>query len=364
MVTPTAVRAATNGHAPELGAVVPVGPITVDTFRIGDVRPNPFRDIGNYPLLPDKIDALRASFRNTSVWPTIVARMTDGRPEIAFGHHRLEAARQEFGDDGRIPLNIADLNDESMLKMMANENMAEYQTDASVQMETVRQVVLAYADGRIGLSPPVGPQYLRYAPFFGMLSTFSTSPYNPSTISDFLGWDNEGGRVRDALGMLEEIERGTFEATDFQGMNQHQAVHAIRGVREAEREAQAHGLDPEPIRKAAAAAAVQDGPNASASTIRQAARQAAQQIINPPRVPVFTGSTPEEQAAADVAMAVVDSEVWMMPLEAAVDEMREALKWAESEDFSSRQPDHIAMLRLELEEAADIVRQIERKVNS
>jgi hypothetical protein len=76
------------------------------THRIGDVLPNPFRDIENCPFVEAKIETLWASFRNTSVWPTIVARLTDGHPEIAFGHHRLEAARREYGPDGMIPVPI------------------------------------------------------------------------------------------------------------------------------------------------------------------------------------------------------------------------------------------------------------------
>lgn len=228
-------------------------------YRVGDIRPNPFRDIANYPYVEDKIEALRASYRNTSVWPTIVARFRDGAPELAFGHHRVEAARQEFGDDGRIPLNIEDLDDAAMLKMMANENMTEYVAAASVTQETVRQVVLAYGEGRIELETPhdkTSASQLRYAPSFLMDARRpdAAHPYNAMTVAAFLGWGET--KVKEAVGALEEVERGTFQAADFRTMTQKQARAAVVGVRSAVRAAVARGADPEPVKRAAVQAAV------------------------------------------------------------------------------------------------------------
>ena len=136
-------------------------------FSLKDVRANPFRNIDHYPILPDKIEALRASIQTTGFWDNVVARAVDGGAEVAYGHHRLVALREEYGDDHQITLIIRDLDDETMLRMMADENRDEWRHDAVVEQETVKAVVEAYADGRIKLPKPPSrtkAQVIRYAP--------------------------------------------------------------------------------------------------------------------------------------------------------------------------------------------------------
>ncbi|MBA3584100.1 MAG: hypothetical protein H0W36_06150 [Gemmatimonadetes bacterium] len=260
-------------------------------YRVGDIRPNPFRDIANYPYVEDKIETLRASYRNTSVWPTIVARVRDGSPELAFGHHRVEAARREFGEDGRIPLNIADLDDAAMLKMMANENMTEYTAAASVMQETVRQVVLAYAEGRIELESVVftpgrggpSPSQVRAAPSFipGLPPGRPGMAYTALTVATFLGWNET--KVTAALAALEEIERGTFQAADFRTMTQKQARAAVVGVRSAVRSAVGRGVDPEPVKRAAVEAAVAAARTGAGHEVVRQATERAGAGAEPPR---------------------------------------------------------------------------------
>ncbi len=236
--------------------------MTQGNYRLADIHPNPFRDIANYPIIEGKIETLRASYRNTSVWPTIVARLRpDGHPEIAFGHHRVEAARREFGKKASIPLNIEPLDDAAMLKMMANENMTEYTAAAAVTQETVRQVVLAFGAGRIELGTVTArrdPAELRYAPHFvrgdGAAGATPSKSYNATTVAAFLGWGET--KVKEALAALEETERGTFKPADFRGMTTKQARAAVTSVRSAERAAKSHGLDPKPVKEAARRAAV------------------------------------------------------------------------------------------------------------
>ena len=67
------------------------------TYRIGDIRPNPFRDRDNYPIDEEKVADFQADFRANGIWPVIEARLVDGAPELAYGHHRLEAALREYG---------------------------------------------------------------------------------------------------------------------------------------------------------------------------------------------------------------------------------------------------------------------------
>ena len=88
-------------------------------FRIKEIKPNPFRDASRYPINKEKVAALRRSIQTTGFWDNIVARQqVDGKAEIAYGHHRLQALREEFSPDHEVDLIIQDLDDEAMLKMM------------------------------------------------------------------------------------------------------------------------------------------------------------------------------------------------------------------------------------------------------
>ena len=91
-------------------------------FRIQDINTNPYRDCDRFPLDEEKVKALRESLRSTGYWGNLVSREKDGKPELAFGHHRLEALKQEYGADYEVDLIIQDYNDEKMLLVMAREN--------------------------------------------------------------------------------------------------------------------------------------------------------------------------------------------------------------------------------------------------
>jgi ParB-like chromosome segregation protein Spo0J len=101
-------------------------------FAIKDIRPNPFRHTERYPIKAEKVEALRS----TGYWGNIEARLVNGHPEIAYGHHRLAALTAEYGPEKRVDLIVRDLSDEDMLKRMARENMEEYRSDFLCLLET------------------------------------------------------------------------------------------------------------------------------------------------------------------------------------------------------------------------------------
>jgi len=63
------------------------------TFKLKDVKPNPFRRTEKYPLIAGKVEFLKTSIENTDFWENIIGREVDGKLEIAYGHHRLEALK-------------------------------------------------------------------------------------------------------------------------------------------------------------------------------------------------------------------------------------------------------------------------------
>jgi len=214
-------------------------------FAIKDIQPNPFRNIDHYPINKEKVKALRESLRSTGFWDNVIARLRNGKPEIAYGHHRLAAMKEEFSPTHKVDLIIKDLDDQTMIRIMANENMEEWKHAAETIMETVRTVVNAYADGLIEL-PAVGQKtsqnQLRYAPSFIMgdapdaIGRMGTPrPYTAESLASFLEWREPNGRPRqklvDAMMALELIEEEILEDNDFADLTIFQARAVVEQAR-------------------------------------------------------------------------------------------------------------------------------------
>lgn len=108
--------------------------------KIKDLKPNPYRDMENYPINPDKILRLSESITQTGFWDNVIARQVNGEIQIAYGHHRLEALKHVAKILGieEIEVPIKPLTDALMIQIMANENDNEWQTCVAVTDETVR----------------------------------------------------------------------------------------------------------------------------------------------------------------------------------------------------------------------------------
>ena len=211
-----------------------------------DIRPNPFRQVDRYPISQAKIDALRESIRATGFWDNLLARENGNGPELAYGHHRLQALQEEYGPEHRIELTVRDLDDELMLRIMARENMEEWTASVLVEYETVRAVVEAYGAGRIKLPSPgrIDKRYTRYAPGFSFENKPETAPaYSAQTVATFIGWTDSDGqasiKVRDALSALELIEAGVLDESRFEGLTTMQARAMIAETRKAKQAADA-----------------------------------------------------------------------------------------------------------------------------
>src|SRR5262245_37674811 len=96
-------------------------------IKLKDLEANPFRNISEYPINKEKINSLVKSIKQTSFWDNILARPSPANPkryEIAYGHHRLMALHKVYGKESKheIDIPIRNLDDATMLKIMANEN--------------------------------------------------------------------------------------------------------------------------------------------------------------------------------------------------------------------------------------------------
>lgn len=240
-------------------------------YAIKDIKPNPFRHIERYPIHRDKVAKLRESLRQTGFWDNVVARSHDGKAEIAYGHHRLVALKEEYGPNHRVDLIIRNLSDEKMIQIMAQENMQEWESDAAVIHETVRAVVEAFGKGLIKLRPAeegeqhVRKDQLRYAPSFipGSVPDGVLMPYTAQSVGEFLGWVKASGvrddRVSMSLAALQFIEEGLLKESDFDGLTMGQAEAVITEARKArtrrEAAARVHQMQAEQAAREAEAAA-------------------------------------------------------------------------------------------------------------
>jgi ParB-like nuclease family protein len=207
-------------------------------IEVKTLLPNPFRNVDRYSIRQDKVDALKASIEATSFWDNLVARPNGKGHELAYGHHRLEALKELKVKEIDIP--IRDLTDETMLKMMANENMEEWGASAVVEQETIRATVQAFADGKIKL-PKVAPKDMRgggyrVAPNFGVsreTSKIDGNAYTAETLAKFLGEPWTVPKVKNTLTALALNEEGVN--IDFTGLSPKQAETVAREVRYAQK---------------------------------------------------------------------------------------------------------------------------------
>lgn len=211
--------------------------------KLSLIDPNPFRDGsgGNPPATwksveevygfdERKLGELQDSFRRNGVWAGAHVRPQGGRYQLAFGHHRVEAARRLGIKE--IPVVVADLSDDQMLQFMASENSEEYGHDFALGvMNAVEAVVKAHNVGKIQLPAPTKTR------FVSSLVT-AERPFTPLTVATFLGWthpDPSNGsaavraadKVHMALAALELIELGAIKRNQLKGLGASQARELV-----------------------------------------------------------------------------------------------------------------------------------------
>src|SRR5216683_5420045 len=106
--------------------------------KLGDLKSNPFKkEIQNGELNREKIDRLKESIGQSGFWEGIVGREHSGKIQIAFGHHRVQAAKEVLGADYEISIQIGDFNDYQMAVMLGNENSASEGASWAEQVDKV-----------------------------------------------------------------------------------------------------------------------------------------------------------------------------------------------------------------------------------
>lgn len=212
---------------------------------IKNILPNPFRDIKRYKFNQDVLDELRDSINSTGFWDNLLCRRTgNGKVEMAYGHHRLQALKGIRGAPKEIDMVIKKLSDVDMVRIMYRENNELYGRRAETTVEAVQTVIQGYADGRWTLVKPArdtAKATIRYAPRYvtGERSdNLSDRPYTALTVAEFLGVDGRGtevNKIKFALQALQAIEEKTIARSDIKGQTPQQASETVRAARRVER---------------------------------------------------------------------------------------------------------------------------------
>jgi hypothetical protein len=109
-------------------------------IQIKNLEPNPYRDMNNYPMDEAKVKSLIESIQQTGFWDNILSRRHGNKFQIAYGHHRLAAIREVFKPTDEVDIPVKELDDATMIQIMANENMEQWQSSPGVVLETVKAV--------------------------------------------------------------------------------------------------------------------------------------------------------------------------------------------------------------------------------
>ena len=179
------------------------------------VKDSPFRNKKRNPIDKDKVKHIAESVTATDFWKGIQGREVGEFIEVAFGHHRVDAARLLGMKE--IPIEVLALSDADMLQRMTRENL---RGDLPAALEVVEATIKAYATGLVNIGcpdPSTRKTLIRHAPSYkqnGPSTPEVDRPYTADTLARFLGGvyvkpssNTAQNSVVAALGVLELEER-------------------------------------------------------------------------------------------------------------------------------------------------------------
>lgn len=190
-------------------------------IKVKELLSNPFRNMNKNPINQAKVDILKSSIEQTGFWDNIMARYhpeQKGKYQLAYGHNRLEAIKQLSIVEIDIP--VRDLDDATMLQMMANENFQQDKMSPKVINETV-SVAKEFLDGELakyGSWEEVQKDLNKFIQIlFDTEHSFiqtKTHGVGHTTIRKFLGVGWKQTQIQHALSTLkdESIDREAVEA--------------------------------------------------------------------------------------------------------------------------------------------------------
>jgi len=179
--------------------------------KVKDIKPNPFRDMEKYHIRRDKIELLKKSINETGFWDNIVVRKAGNKYELAYGHHRWKAL-QEL-DIKEVDIPVKDLDDFTMFKMMANENLEIWGVSTDVLISTVKSAKkfldeeLKKYDSWEDLNKSIK---ILFETEHSFIQT-KKHGIGQTTIKKFLGDGWKQWQIQEALRILDDAEKGEID---------------------------------------------------------------------------------------------------------------------------------------------------------
>jgi ParB-like chromosome segregation protein Spo0J len=122
---------------------------------------NPWRDKNLFPIEDEHVAALRASIKDHEFFASLKGRRRNGKVEIGFGHARFEAAKKE--KLATIPVFIADIDDDEMLRLMTDENATQSGSNAGAIANEVAAVTRRIIEGLLAAGGTIVPPAVKAA---------------------------------------------------------------------------------------------------------------------------------------------------------------------------------------------------------
>lgn len=180
------------------------------------IDPNPYRDLSTYPYKEKTVERLVRSISDTFFWEGVLGRQVGDRTQIAFGHHRVEAARR--AGKRTVPIIIHDdFDDEMMLKLVGRENGEEYSADFLALLNTWEAALRFCSQAR----DAAAPRRSRSIDIARLLGWFDT---------DKVGDDRMNKTARACNAALILIEEGRLNREALAGLSVKAARGAVRYV--------------------------------------------------------------------------------------------------------------------------------------
>jgi ParB-like chromosome segregation protein Spo0J len=150
-------------------------------IKLKNIKKNPYRDLNKYPIDQEKVKKLEKSIEDTDFWDNLLARNINDNIELAYGHHRLEALKNIHGNDFVIDVTVKNINDETMFKIMVNENDSWYDSVSNID-EAAEQAIK----------------------FLSIKYNKKEEKVTAENLQDFLGWLH--GKAKDALTRINAVK--------------------------------------------------------------------------------------------------------------------------------------------------------------
>ncbi len=182
-------------------------------IKIKDLTPNLFRAVKTYPIDRAKVEALKMSITETEFWDNLVARPHPKKPgkyQLGYGYHRLVALKELGIEEIDIP--VRDLDDATMIRIMASENLDNWKTNPATVVETV-SAAKDFLDAKLAKAKSYGTLHKNMKRLVDKhnFDKVRSIGVGEKTLLKFLGGNWKQWMIQRALEIMRDVEEGKLD---------------------------------------------------------------------------------------------------------------------------------------------------------